>query len=196
MTTIIAGRFVEQAETSAAADRLVQAGFMRDQIASLFVNSAGKHDRYPIGGDQNESPGTEQSGPGAAIGAAGGGAVGAFVGATFGPAGALAGAATGAYLGSLPGALDNLNGEIDRVGTKREAPLPNVRKAGMMLAVAAPSTAAEAKALEVLRAAGAVDIERSQGTIDGGEWTDFDPLSPAQYVDGPTPAPTATLHNH
>jgi hypothetical protein len=185
MTTIISGRFVEQAETSTAADMLVQAGFARDRIASLFVNSAGKHDRYPIGGDQNESPGSEHSGSGAAIGAAGGGAVGAFVGAAFGPAGALAGAATGAYLGSLPGALDSLSEATGADGAKRKQQPPEVRKAGMMLAVATPNPVAESKALEVLRSAGATDIERSAGTIDGSAWIDFDPVSPVHHVDRP-----------
>jgi phage tail tape-measure protein len=183
MTTIIAGRFVEQAETSAAADQMVQAGFARTRIASLFVNSAGQHDRFPIGGDQDESPGTEGSGSGAAMGAAGGGAVGAFVGAAFGPAGALAGAATGAYVGSLPGALDSLSEATGDDGGKRKLPLPEVRKAGMMLAVATPNPVAESKALEVLRSAGATDIERSAGTIEGSEWIDFDPVSPVRYVD-------------
>lgn len=182
MTTIIAGRFIEQTATTAAVDKLVQAGFAPDSLASLFVNSAGQHDRYPIGGDQNESPGTEASGPGAAMGAVGGGAVGAFVGAVFGPAGALAGAAAGAYVGSLPGALDNMSDDTTGGGTHRKETLPEVRKAGMMVAVATPNAEVESTALAVLRDAGATDIERSTGTIAGGEWTDFDPLSPARYV--------------
>jgi phage tail tape-measure protein len=184
MTTIIAGRFVEQTETSATADKLIQAGFTRDRIAVLFVNSAGQHDRYPIGGDQDESPGTEQSGAGAAIGAAGGSAVGALMGAAFGPGGALAGAATGAYLGSLPGALGKLSDASDSDSVKRAEKSSQVRKAGMLLAVATPGPLAEATALEVLRSAGATDIERSHGTIDGGTWPGFDPVSPVHYVDG------------
>ena len=54
----------------------------------------------------------------------------------------------------------------------------------MMLAVATPNATAETRALEVLRSAGATDIERSAGTIVGGAWTDFNPLSPVHYVDG------------
>jgi hypothetical protein len=96
----------------------------------------------------------------------------------------LAGAATGAYLGSLPGALDNLSDATNSDRAKRPEKSPNIRKAGMLLAVATPGPVAEATALEVLRSAGATDIERTHGTIDGGEWPGFDPVSPVHYVDG------------
>ena len=41
---------------------------------------------------------------------------------------------------------------------------------------------AENRALDVLRRLGAHHIERAQGSIDDGDWTDFDPLSVPQLI--------------
>jgi hypothetical protein len=178
MSTIIAGRFIEQAETDAAIEQLVQAGFARDQLSAFFVNSPGKHDTYPIGGDEDVSPGAEGGAGGAAAGAVGGGAAGAAAGALLGPAGALAGAAVGAYVGSMQGALGVMDGKGGDDDNLTERDEPETRNAGMMLAVATPTPASEARAIEVLRRAGATDMERGNGTITAGDWVDFDPLSP------------------
>ena len=177
MGKIIAGRFIEQATTSAAQEKLVEAGFERGNLAAFFLGSPGRHDLYPIGGDEGESPGATSADTGAVTGAAGGGAIGAAAGALGGPAGALMGAAVGAYVGSLPGALDSMK-EKDGQG---DATHPNsaarIREAGMLLAVATPDAASESGAIQILRAAGATDIERTDGEINNGNWVDFDPLS-------------------
>ena len=178
MTKIIAGRFIELADADAAADRLVNAGFERQNLAAFFVNSPGKHDLYPIGGDQDESPGTRSAGAGAAAGAAGGGAAGAAAGAIMGPAGAVAGAAVGAYVGSLPGALDSMHQKTARSATQGATSAPRIREAGMLLAVAMPDGESESKAADVLRRAGATEIEQNTGEIRNGDWVDFDPLAP------------------
>ncbi len=174
MANIIAGRFIEQAQADAAIAGLVAAGFPRDRVSEFFVNSPGQHDLYPIGGDQDKSPGAKHGGSGAAAGAAGGGAVGAIAGAALGPAGAVAGAAVGAYVGSLPGALDSMKGSA----TRQDAEMPRVREAGMMVAVAVQDSARESGAAEILRANGGTDIERNDGDIHDGDWVDFDPLAP------------------
>ncbi|MEP7063763.1 MAG: hypothetical protein ABI881_15340 [Betaproteobacteria bacterium] len=177
MSKIIAGRFIEQAETDAALEKLVAAGFARDKLAAFFVNSPGKHDLYPTGGDEDESTGTGSAGPGAAAGAAAGGAIGAAAGSVLGPAGAVAGAAVGAYVGSLPGALDNMEKRTGIGGARHTVTAPREREAGMMLAVATPDAASEASALRILRSCNATDIEQGEGEIRNGEWVDFDPLS-------------------
>jgi hypothetical protein len=51
MNKIIAGRFIEQAVTDQALENLVRAGFDRGKLAAFVVNSPGKHDLYPTGGD-------------------------------------------------------------------------------------------------------------------------------------------------
>ena len=40
-------------------------------------------------------------------------------------------------------------------------------------------------AVNALRAAGARDIERAEGTWEAGQWIDFDPLKPPLLVDLP-----------
>lgn len=182
MAKIIAGRFIELADANAAADQLVNAGFERQNLAAFFVNSPGKHDIYPIGGDQDESPGTKSAGAGAAAGAAGGGAAGAAAGAVLGPAGAVAGAAVGAYVGSLPGALDSMHQKTAHSGTQDATSAPRIREAGMMLAIATPDVGSERKAVELLRRAGATEIEQNTGEIRNGDWVDFDPLAPPGAV--------------
>lgn len=180
MPTIIAGRFIGQDEAAAAMERLVQAGFDRDEIALFFVNAPGQHDRFPIGGDEDESPGTEKAGPGAVAGAGGvGAALGLAAAPVLGPVGAMAGAAVGAYVGSLVGALNKLPPDEDKGDTH----LPREpRKSGVLVAVAAPTSPQRASAIELLRAAGAEEVEYAEGEIRGGDWTDFDPLAPVVFV--------------
>ena len=178
MGKIIAGRFIAQAEVDTAVERFVEEGYGRDALAVFFVNSPGKHDLYPTGGDRDESPGTKSADMGAAAGAAGGGAIGAVAGSLAGPAGTLMGAAVGAYVGSLSGALDNMSKKGSNGAASNTATVAKTRQAGMMLAVSTPDAASESRAIQLLRAVGAVEIERSHGQITGGDWVDFDPLAP------------------
>ena len=108
MTTIITGNFQQQDEAQQAMSELTGAGFTADQTTTFFVNSPGQHDLYPIGGDEDESPGTEDAAFGSASGAA---AIGVAVGLAtlpvLGPGAAVAAAGVGAYAGSLYGALGN-----------------------------------------------------------------------------------------
>ena len=102
MHTIIGGRFELQDQANAALAGLQQAGFPREALAAFYINPNGQHDTYPIGGDDESSPGARQSGTGAAKG----GGIGAAVAATpvIGPVGIAIGAGIGAYTGSLVGA--------------------------------------------------------------------------------------------
>jgi len=58
---------------------------------------------------------------------------------------------------------------------------------GVLVAVRAVEFAKRVAAVNVLRAEGAQDIERADGTWQAGEWIDFDPLKPPLLVDLPAP---------
>ena len=58
----------------------MQAGFPEDRYTCFFVGPPGHHDRFPVGGDQDESPGATEADNGALKGAGVGGAIGLGVG--------------------------------------------------------------------------------------------------------------------
>jgi hypothetical protein len=194
MNTIIAGRFDEQTRSEQAMTALEATGFQRDQIATFFVNPAGQHDLHGTARDPEASAGAHHAGAGALAGAAAGVATGGGAGAVvglvtmpvLGPGAALFGAAVGAYVGSFAGALEQMDtselaaGESANFERSRDDALP--RKSGMLVAVSAASSSEEASAITVLRAQGAADIERAQGTIAQSQWNDFDPLGPPALV--------------
>lgn len=177
MTTIISGRFEQQDSVQQAVANLQNAGFSPSTISTFYVNPAGQHDQYLVGGDRDESPGAEHSDTGAAAGGGIGGVAGAAAGAATtpitGPAGVLGGAALGAYVGSLIGSM---------AGTDDAGDIPPVRAAGMLVAVAITGDPGEQDAIEVLRAVGATAMERADGQIIDGQWVDFDPLSSPTFI--------------
>jgi hypothetical protein len=182
-STIIAGRFQEQAEVEEMIEELQRAGFARERISSFYVNPPGRHATFPIGGDRAASPGAQETGKGTAMGAAAGAAVGVAATPFLGPVGAVTGGLVGAHLGGTIGAMSQAKepGETGEHGEDKENAAP-VREAGMMIAVAVSDDHQIDHALRVLRAAGAMDIERAQGTIENGDWVDFDPLATPELV--------------
>lgn len=183
MSNIIAGRFEQQAAVEQARQELLRAGFTEEDVAAFYVNPPGQHDLYPIGGDRFDSPGAEQSEAGLARGGVAGGMAGAAVGAAtvpvLGPMGPVVGALVGAHVGDLVGSLSQM-GEDGEAAERHRVP---IRKAGMMLAVAADNRDEEERAIEVLRALNASEIERAQGRIVDGDWADFDPRLPPSLID-------------
>jgi hypothetical protein len=179
MATIIAGRFAQQEQVELAFEQLEQAGFTDERISSFFVTPPGQHDRYPIGGDHDISTGAEHSPEGTALGLFAGGTAGAVAGMAatplLGPVGLMAGALVGAHVGSLVGSLS----KMDEVEQETEL----VRHAGLLLAVATQSDDEQTRVIELLRSCGAIDIERAEGSIADGDWTDFDPLIAPALVD-------------
>ncbi len=188
MSTIIAGRFEEQAEIEAAVSALRSAGFPANQISSFFLSPAGQHARFSIGGDRDVSPGAEDSAKGTAAGTTGGGLVGAAIGAVTtpltGPLGAVTGGLVGAHIGNLVGAL----GKMKDDDSPDDAPL--IRHAGLMVAVSAPVDSSQQRAIEVFRQCGARVIEQGDGHIVDGDWQDFDPAARPQVLDA-HPAPSS-----
>jgi hypothetical protein len=191
MCIIITGNFKQQEAAQRALSALANAGFEADDTTTFFVNPPGQHDRYRLGGDEDESPGTEDAPQGSAAGAAIGSGVGVVVGLAtmpvLGPAAPIAGAGVGAYVGSLYGALGNTHGKAntethDELQEQRYR--DPTRQSGVLVAVAAPAPKQQATAIRILRAHGATDIECPEGTIVAGDWTDFNPLTPLQRIVG------------
>lgn len=180
MSTIVAGHFQLQDQVEQARNELMRAGFPEDRISSFFLNQPGQHDMTPIGGDRIVSPGAKETPEGVVEGVAAGGAVGAAIGAATsvvtGPIGPVVGGLVGAHVGSLY-SLTKMKekGETEEGG--RGGNLRTPRKAGMVVAVAFEQPDEERRALEVLQRLGSEQIERAEGTIQNGDWTDFDPLS-------------------
>ena len=174
MQTIIAGRFEQQSESEHAVRELAHAGFAAEHISSFYLNPPGRHDAFPIGGDQNSSEGARDAPAGLAAGTTAGGAIGAAVGAATlpvtGPLGPVAGAMVGAHIGNVAGSLGAMKDDGDEPG-------PPVRQWGMMVAVAVENDDQASAAVSLLRSLGAADIERARGTIENGDWQDFDPVS-------------------
>jgi hypothetical protein len=174
MTTIISGRFAQQTEVQHAISALVNAGFDEEHISAFYVNPPGQHDLYPIGGDRDQSPGAEHSGRGTVAGGVVGAAIGGLTTPMTGPVGPIIGTLVGAHLGSLVGTLSQMDDAEQS---------PPLRHSGMLVAVEAAEPAREEQAAEILRSVGAQDMERMDGTITDGDWSDFNPLSAPAFLD-------------
>jgi hypothetical protein len=182
MQTIIAGRFEQQSDSDHAVRELIRAGYESRHISSFYLNPPGRHDIYPIGGDENSDSGAKQAPAGLAAGTVAGGTIGAAIGAATlpvtGPLGAIAGAFVGAHIGNITGSLNAM--EDDGASN---TPTPRGRHWGMMVAVGVDNDDAESSAIDLLRSLGATDIERAEGTIENGDWSDFDPISTPHFTE-------------
>jgi hypothetical protein len=174
MDRIIAGRF----QTKGAADAVaaLMAKYIDATDICIFHNNPpGQHDRFPVGGDEDEDPGAEGAENSSVGSAIAGGLAGGAIGALGGPAVAIAAAAVGAYSGSLVGAMHAL-GDNDRPGA------PDRRPGGIILSVRINRPLNEKLVVDTLRAEGAVDIEEAQGEWRDGDWVDFDPVAAPHLV--------------
>ena len=189
MQTLIVGHYGQQTEADNAARELLRAGFPAAEMCVFYFNPQGQHATYPIGGDENESPGTHEAKGGAVRGAVGGVGAGTLVGAAtipvLGPAAPLFGAAVGAYTGSLVGALKNMEESEDTASPPSEPPEPAAstepRKAGVMVAVAVATAEERQTAIEILGER-ADELEEARGTLQNGDWIDFDALAPRKVI--------------
>ena len=193
MNTIIAGRFELQDQGEEVLRALRGAGFPREAMTLFYVNPDGQHDIYPIGGDDDDSPGARDADKGAlaggGLGAAAGLAAGAAAAAVAGPVGIAAAVGVGAYTGSLAGAVNSTNeeSEVDEAAEEGE----NNRKlterhAGIHVAVRVDGEGApddgQAIAVSTLQSHGAMDIEQAEGLLEEGNWKDFDPREVVHLV--------------
>ena len=186
MATIIAGGFETIVEAQDALQRLATAGVNSEYLCEFRVNPPGMHDTTAVGGDRDESPGAHAADGGATKGAAVGAVVGTAAGVVatplMGPAAIVAGAGVGAYTGSLVGGL---KGGVDH------EPQPDhtvVRPAEAMIAVNVDGAGIpEQEIVACFEAAGAWQIERTEGLWENGEWKDFDAVSPPHLIGGRDP---------
>ena len=182
MSNIIAGGFENIEYGNRALQRLSEAGVDKEYICTYRVNPPGMHDRMPIGGDRDASPGTRHEGgnaaKGAAIGAAAGLAAGAAMTPFLGPAAIAAGVGVGAYTASLVGGLK---------GTDNE-PQPgheDLRPAEMLVAVNADATGMDEETLtSIFEESGAWQVERAEGQWVDGVWADFDAATRPHLIGG------------
>ena len=188
MTTIIAGEFATMAETESVVAALHDADFDTDSISVFMLNAPGQHALHPLGGDEDADSGASHAHSGAVSGAIIGATVGLGVGAATmaateaGPVVAATIAAAGAYTGSLVGALNKV-GDDEASAAATE----NVRHAGAMVAVNAKSAMWANRAVEILRAHGARQVEQAEGQWENGKWLDFDPRVTPHLVTQVTP---------
>lgn len=180
---IVAGVFDDEQAATAAAHELRDAGFEAADIDQFSVNPPGRHDQLPLGGDEPADAEAKDGDKGALTGAAIGTAVGAVAGLVatplVGPIAIAGGAAAGAYAGSLAGAVNTM-------GDSKRA--PELRRAGVMVAVNAASAEDQDVAVRLLRGRGAQMIERADGAWHNGKWVDFDPVRPPDVIESHTPA--------
>jgi hypothetical protein len=190
MKTLIVGHYDLQDEVEIAARDVLRAGFSVNETSLFYLNPQGQHALHPVGGDEDESPGTHDAQSGAVRGAAGGAGAGALVGAAtipvLGPAGPLLGAAVGAYAGSLVGALNNMEEppetrdetvhDTDTADAEYEA-----RKSGYLLAVVVSTPMERKHAIEILGERAQL-LEEAEGNLQNGDWTNFDPLVPGKVI--------------
>lgn len=184
MSLIIAARFETFEQAQNAAGALMKNGVTSEDMHTFFVNPAGAHARFPIGGDRVADPDAKGAPGGAAGFAVGLAVVGAIVGALIGfsfghtilPV--VGGAGLGAYIGSLIGGLSRMGrGRSGKTTDERhEADAYGGRAAGVLLAVRV-DRGHERTIGDILRQHGGIEIERAQGRWQDGQWKDFDPLT-------------------
>ncbi|VVE61972.1 hypothetical protein PCA31118_00856 [Pandoraea captiosa] len=177
MATIVAGRFDTFEQAGDVARRLYARRFGTDDVSIFFLNPAGQHARFPIGGDMHADPGARPGGFGAVLGLAAGLVVGGVIGVTiyrFGmpwwPIPVIA-ALVGGYGGALAGALSRMRSR------RAQTQAYDARDAGVIVAAHVTAQTADS-AMTVLRSAGANDIQQTEGVWENGEWRDFSPLAP------------------
>ncbi|WP_322085329.1 hypothetical protein [Burkholderia sp. BCC1999] len=176
MAMIVAGRFTTFDEAEGGARSLYERAFDTDDVSIFFLNPGGQHARFPIGGDVYADTAAKPGGRGAMVGAMRGLLIGVVAGLIvyalgvhywFVPA---AGALAGAYLGALGGALGRMRGEQD----EGKGMLARSETGVILAAHVTPETASMVE--DVLRATGAMSIERVEGDWQDGVWRDFDPV--------------------
>jgi hypothetical protein len=181
MTNIIAAQFDDFAHADTAERDLTKSGTIDPtEIDRVVLGAPGRHDRFPVGGDEDADAGAVEGDVGARSGAAIGGAVGAVTGVVLGPIGAVAGAALGAYGGSLAGALESMG------GPEKGAAAPPPRPAGVMVMVHVQTSAQRERALGAFLAHGARSIEEADGEWNQGTWADFNPVATPRWIVAPS----------
>jgi len=178
MARIVAGRFQTFDKANEVARHLQSQRIAPQDVSVFFVNTAGQHALYPLGGDQFADPTAKPGGRGALLGATVGAVVGLLLGIVLYLAAwdtwlvPLFGLLLGGFVGTFNGALNRMeSGEPQHDGKNMQ------REAGVMVATRVDDGTASV-AQEVLLAEGAQQVEQAEGVWEDGEWRDFDPRVP------------------
>lgn len=174
MEQIIAGRFETKAKADAAAAAIVRY-VDRTDICIFHNNPPGQHGTPATSEVQVGNPGSEAEEASAVSTALAAGLTAGAIGLAGGPVVALAAAGVAAYTGSLVGAMGGMQ-------DKQSNQLPNLRPAGVILAVRIARASSENFVIADLRIGGAVDIEKAEGEWRDGDWIDFDPVQEPHLV--------------
>lgn len=181
MELIIAGRVDVHEHAEQIAQAIENTGISRSKISVFHVNPDGQHHKLPLGGDKEASPGASDAGKGALAGAGAGAAAGAAVGSVGGPIGAGIGAGVGAYTGSLAGAVTSTDKQEETAPEQQADKSLVDRESGMYVAAEVDASNKDT-IIQLLRKHDSVDVEEAQGSIEKGDWVDFDPTQPARLV--------------
>ena len=174
MERIIAGRFQTKAKADAAAAAIVRY-VDRTDICIFHNNPPGQHGTLMNGGAEVADPGSESVGESAAGTALAAGLTAGAIGLVGGPVAALAAAGVAAYTGSLIGGMGGM-------GDAQSNKLPNLRPAGVILAVRIARASSEKFVIGDLRSCGAEDIEQAEGEWRDGDWVDFNPVQEPRLI--------------
>ena len=188
MKNIMAAQFDDFTHADAALRALAESGMFDPQgLDQIVLGAPGRHDRHPVGGDEDADAGAAKGDKGAvhgaALGAAAGVAAGMAAGSVLGPLGVAAGAALGAYGGSFAGALDSM-------GESSGAAAPPPRPAGVMVMAHVRNLTQRNLALQTFHANGARSVEEAEGLWREGTWANFDPVATPHWLMPPS-APTS-----
>lgn len=179
MSLIVAGRFTTFPAAESVAEKLFSRGFVEEDVNLFFVNPRGQHARHaphPVALAAVPLHRTRNLTAGAVAGAVVGVALfGALLSASL-PS-VLIAAGVGAWIGA------RIGGGWQRAAEHEARVHHEMRQSGVLLTVHV-SAENQALAAEVLRAAGADEVERATGQWHGGHWADFDPTQPPHpYAD-------------
>jgi hypothetical protein len=177
---IVAAQFDDFTHADAALRALGESGMFASQdLDQIVLGAPGRHDRHPLGGDEDADVGAAKGNKGAALGAAAGAATGMCAGAVLGPLGVAAGAAVGAYGGSFAGALGGM-------GESSAAAAPPPRPAGVMVSAHVRNLTQRNLALQLFHANGARSVEEAEGLWREGTWANFNPVATPHWLMPPS----------
>jgi hypothetical protein len=195
MSYIINGTFQDLDAAKRAAMDLLSTGFTADRTSCFSVNIIGRRadattqssEASVLAADAlaKEAP---EAAEGALSGAAVGGAIGVAVALValpvVGPIVAATALGVGAYGGSLYGALGSMAPAESKETAQSTAAAqsPKFRQPGTLVAVVAHNEVQQDTAKRILHSHGAIDIELCNGTLQNGQWLDFNLNLPLQLV--------------
>lgn len=174
MEHIIAGRFETKTKADAAAAVIVRY-VDRSDICIFHNNPPGQHGTDMTAKIEDINSGLKADGESAVTTALAAGLTAGAIGMAGGPVVALAAAGVAAYTGSLVGAMGGMQDEQSRQ-------LPQLRPAGVILAVRIARAPSEKFVISDLRNCGAEDIEQAEGEWRDGDWVDFNPVQEPRLV--------------